>query len=151
MTILTQTEATHESLDHLIDLDANPFIPLGWKVNEHRKNGQFKWDPSKVKLYLSKEQQVRGWPEGNLLRRELVGKPVYNANVLDYLLKNPHVIPEEWKGKSIFFWGTSTSNRMASCVCVTSAGSATGGTGTTGGSASTGATTTPPRCPRVEL
>ena len=29
-----------------------------------------------------------------------------NANVLDYLLANPHLIPEEWKGKYVFFWGT---------------------------------------------
>ncbi|MDO8633009.1 MAG: hypothetical protein Q7K38_00455, partial [Candidatus Wildermuthbacteria bacterium] len=38
--------------------------------------------------------------------KELAGKPVMNANVLDYLLKNPHLIPDEWKGKYLFFWGT---------------------------------------------
>ncbi len=34
------------------------------------------------------------------------GKKVLNANVLEYLLKNPRAIPEEWKGKYVFFWGT---------------------------------------------
>ena len=29
-----------------------------------------------------------------------------NANILDYLLAHPELIPEEWKGKYIFFWGT---------------------------------------------
>lgn len=31
--------------EHLIDLDANPFIPYdGCKVEEHQKGGQFRWD-----------------------------------------------------------------------------------------------------------
>lgn len=29
-----------------------------------------------------------------------------NANVLEYLLAHPDLIPEEWKGKAVFFWGT---------------------------------------------
>ena len=31
--------------------------------------------------------------------------PVLNANVLDYLLAHRELIPEEWKGNAIFFWG----------------------------------------------
>jgi hypothetical protein len=89
-----------------LDLDAAPFVPDGWKVEEHQKGGQFKWDASKVALYLSKEQQGGKWLESNKLREELKGKPVYNANLLDYLLANPHLIPEEWRGKAVFFWGT---------------------------------------------
>lgn len=91
--------------EHLIDLDADPFVPNGWKVEDHQKGGQFKWDAIKVKLHLSKKQKG-GSIEGNKLRKELKGQPVYNANLLDYLLKNPHLIPEEWKGKYVFFWGT---------------------------------------------
>ncbi len=46
--------------------------------------------------------------DGSDLRKELEGKPVLNANVLDFYLANPHRIPEEWRGKdrSINFWGT---------------------------------------------
>jgi hypothetical protein len=44
--------------------------------------------------------------DGNKLRKELKGKPIYNANLLDYLLANYHLIPEEWKSKYVFFWGT---------------------------------------------
>ena len=93
-------------IKHVIDCDANPFVPDGWKVEEHQKGGQLVWDASKVQLYLSDGQKNGKVIEGNKLRKELAGKPVLNANVLDHLLANPHLIPEEWKGKVIFFWGT---------------------------------------------
>ena len=100
-----------KSLEHVIDCDADPFIPGGWKMEKHQKGGSFKWDPKQVQLYLSPNQHGKSI-EGNKLRTELEGKPVFNANLLDYLLKNPHLIPEEWKqdeqGRTryIFFWGT---------------------------------------------
>lgn len=97
-------------IKHVIDCDANPFVPDGWKVEEHQKGGQLVWDASKVQLYLSDGQKNGKVIEGNKLRKELAGKPVLNANVLDHLLANPHLIPEEWKGKVIFFWGTIYRN-----------------------------------------
>ena len=42
---------------HVIDLDAVPYCPEGWTVEDHRKGGQLEWDPAKVQLYLSKSQQ----------------------------------------------------------------------------------------------
>ena len=94
------------TIEYIIDLDAEPFVPDGWEVEEHRRGGQFKWDTSKVALYLSKGQQNGKGIEGNKLGNELKGKPVYNATFLDYLLANPDLIPEDWKGKLVFFWGT---------------------------------------------
>ena len=91
---------------HIIDLDADPMIPNGWTVEKHTKGGQFKFDPRQVVLYLDKEQQDGGVIVGNKLRQKLEGKGVYNANLLDFYLANPQLIPEEWKGKFIFFWGT---------------------------------------------
>lgn len=91
---------------HLIDCDKDPFGPSSWEVVEHRKCGQFEWDPKNVKLYLSKNQQNSKVIEGNKLRKELVDEPVLNTNVLDYLLAHPELIPQEWKGKYVFFWGT---------------------------------------------
>jgi hypothetical protein len=90
---------------HVIDCDADPFVPENWKVEEHLKGGQFEWNPEKVALYLS-EGQKTGSVVGHELRKELAGKPVMNACVLDFLLAHPHLIPEEWKVKAIFFWGT---------------------------------------------
>ena len=95
---------------YVINCNADPFVPDGWRVEEHqtsgpRNTGLLEWNVSKVSLYLSKKQQG-GSIEGNKLREELKGKPVFNATVLDYLLANPDLIPEEWKGKAVFFWGT---------------------------------------------
>jgi hypothetical protein len=107
-------EARTSSAGHVIDLDANPVIPNGLTVEGHQKGGQFKWDAAKVALFLSKEQQNGKRIEGKKLRTELAERPVFNANLLDYLLKHPHLIPEEWKGKYIFFWGTIYRNSSGS-------------------------------------
>mgnify|MGYP001356901996 CR=1 FL=1 len=91
-----------ETVVHLIDCDADPFRPGGWKIVEHKKGGQFQWDLAKILLFLFDIQSIKG----NELRKKLKGMLVLNANVLDYLLAHPELIPEEWKGKYIFFWGT---------------------------------------------
>lgn len=100
-------------VQYIIDCDVNPFIPYEeWKVEEHKKSGQFIWDPAKVKLHLSQNQAEGKSIVGNKLRKELETQPVFNANLLDYLVEHPHLIPEEWKqdekGRTryIFFWGT---------------------------------------------
>ena len=82
-------------IDHVIDLDAAPFIPDGWKVEKHQKGGSFKWDPKKVSLYLSKQQKEGSSINGKDLQKKLGDEPVLNANVLDYLLANKHLIPED--------------------------------------------------------
>jgi len=99
-------------IPHVIDCDTDPYIPKGWEVIEHKKGGQWQFDPTKIEFYLSKEQQKGKSIEGNELRKELEGKAVMNANVLDYLLKHPEITPDEWKKDTngntryIFFWGT---------------------------------------------
>ncbi|OJI06917.1 hypothetical protein BK004_02160 [bacterium CG10_46_32] len=90
---------------HVIDCDADPFLSESWSVEQHVKGGQLEWDPAKVALYLTEEQNC-GSIKGDKLREELKSRHVLNANVLDYLLANPHLIPEAWKGKYVFFWGT---------------------------------------------
>ena len=98
--------------DRIIDCDADPFVPDGLTVVEHRKGGQWKFDHDKVALYLSLEQLTSTVIRGDELFRDLKNKPVLNANVLDHLLAHPHLIPESWerdgegKGRSIYFWGT---------------------------------------------
>ncbi len=99
-------------LTYVIDGDAPPFVPRGWKVKEHKKNGKVVLDFSKITLHLSPNQQEGRSIEGNELSKELVSYLVHNANVLDYLLAHPELIPEDWKRDSegnlryIFFWGT---------------------------------------------
>jgi len=88
-------------------------VPDGYAVEEHHKGGQLVFDPDRVWFYLSDDQKnnnkfIVGWS----LRRELANMPVMNANVLDFLLANPDLIPEDWKMNAmgdtphIFFWGT---------------------------------------------
>ena len=97
-----------------IDCDTPVFIPDGWEVFPeaeqlpNRVKGKFAWNPKEVTLHLANGQKNGKWIEGNKLRKELVKQPVYTAHLLDYLLvtENQHLIPEEWKGKWIFFWGT---------------------------------------------
>jgi len=114
--------ATEVVIDHTIDCDAQPLIPDSLSVEKHQKGGAFKWDTDAQKdaLYLSKGQAGSKYIEGNKLRRELTEKstPVLNACVLDYLLANPHLIPKEWKGKHVFFWGTVYRHQDGDlCVC----------------------------------
>ena len=107
-TILPLLKSFNDSFplgQNIIDCDAEPFIPEGYKIKEHKKGGQLKFDPAKFFFYLS-EKQKKGIITGNDLRKELVNQPVMNANVLDYLLAHHEIIPEDWKGKTIFFWGT---------------------------------------------
>lgn len=96
-TIITYSE-------HLIDLGAKPFCPNNWLIEEHRGTGNWLLDLS-VPLYLSKKQ-INGVIGGHALKKELKNQKVLNANVLDYLLAHSDLIPEAWKNKNIFFWGT---------------------------------------------
>jgi hypothetical protein len=98
-------------VEYIIDCDAAPFVPDGWSVEEHRRGGQMAWDSAKVGLYLSNRQKGGKVVKGHDLREDLRDKPVLNANALDYLLAHPHLIPEDWKGKAAFFWGTIYRNR----------------------------------------
>ena len=97
---------------HIIDCDVAPAPFNNWAVEEHRKGGKLVWDPTKVRLHLSPNQAEGKFIQGHKLRLELPNQCLMNANVLDYLLANPHLIPEEWKqdekGRTryIFFWGT---------------------------------------------
>ena len=114
--------STITPIEHLINCDAPPSIPNGWRVEEadqlvNRVRGVFEWDPNKVKLHLS-PNQMGGKPiKGEQLQTELANESVLNANILDYLLVHPALIPDEWKGKYVFFWGTVFRSSSGS-LCV---------------------------------
>ena len=97
---------------HVIDCDSYPSNPGGCscRIIEHRKGGQLEFNPADISLHVSKNQ-TNNFPgiAGNLLWRELDrdGLHVLNANVLDYLLAHPELIPMEWKDKVVLFWGTT--------------------------------------------
>jgi hypothetical protein len=101
----------------IIDCDVDPFVPKGFQVEVHMRCGQLPWDPDAVRLYLSDSQLDCGWIGGHELRKQLTQKIVLNANVLDFLLDHTHLIPEAWKDKAIFFWGT-VYRRSGDDLCV---------------------------------
>ncbi|MEI7620668.1 MAG: hypothetical protein WCJ57_03830 [Candidatus Falkowbacteria bacterium] len=111
-------KATISYPEHLIDLGAKPFCPEGFSVEEHQGTGNwlFYLSAPLYRFYRSKKQ-IKGSIEGNELRKELKGQKVLNANVLDYLLAHPDLIPEEWKNKNVFFWGTIYRNSLGH-LCV---------------------------------
>lgn len=57
------------------------------------------------KLHLEPEQEKGELLSGEVLFERLKDK-AYNTKVLDYLLEHQEEIPEEWKGKLVYFWGT---------------------------------------------
>lgn len=90
---------------HIIDCDSNPYIPGGFEIAKHIKGGQLNWNSDEVELWLCDKQKEQGIG-GSSLYELLKDKSVLNACVLDHLLANPQLIPEEWKDETVFFWGT---------------------------------------------
>ena len=90
-----------------VDCDVAPFVPEGWTVVENRPCGQIK--PEETDLYVS-EGQEKGSVSGYELQKKLANLPVLNAVMLDWYLAHPELIPEDWKGKYVFFWGTIYRN-----------------------------------------
>ncbi len=110
-----------------VNLGATPRMPFdsavlvshlgdGWTLLELRR-GSLYIDGHKVKLYLSKRQRGSGFLTGYELCEELTNKPVLNANVLDALYENVHMIPADWKKdergniRFIYFLATRYSDR----------------------------------------
>jgi len=103
-------QGTHELKlikKHIIDCDTRPFVPKGWKVESHLKGGQWEWDAKKISLHLLYGEQQRGVIDGERLRKMCENIPVFNANVLGYILKNPSLISRDWRDKSVLFLGTT--------------------------------------------
>jgi hypothetical protein len=106
--VMTELQAVAEGRVEIIwkvDLDAAPYVPEGWKVESHTKGGKILFSPNMVDLYLSEEQRTV-LTQGDDLRKKVEVKNPYNANLLDFYLAHPELIPESWKGKYVFFWGT---------------------------------------------
>lgn len=95
---------------YVIDCSAVPHVPEGWEIRPEDQikscvTGLFDFNHSNVTLFDTEEFQSKGTDGYDLL---LVheGQPVLLANVLEYLLRYPELIPEAWKKGIIIFWGT---------------------------------------------
>ncbi len=106
---------TQHSIQHIIDLDADPFIPEGWSIMRKdqivsRARGMWELDPNLMSLSRATEQSSRDL-QGHDVKRILarMQRRVLPANVLDYLLAHQGLIPYDWqltRPRDIFFWGT---------------------------------------------
>jgi hypothetical protein len=102
-----------EVVRHLVDGCSPPYIPnVWWQVHSHIPDHFFwEWNPDKLKL-------IHLWDETNketieealeaVASKELMFQKelMLNANFLDDLLDNPHLIPADWKTKWIIFPNT---------------------------------------------
>jgi len=84
-------------------LQKQPKIPYdSWNVHYH--DGKTSFDPKSLQLHLEPEQE-KGYINGHILAARMKGKGL-NSNVMDYLYEHQELIPKEWIGKYVYFWGT---------------------------------------------
>lgn len=109
------TRVKVEETKHIIDCSKLPSCPEGWQILpdseqlQNRFTGKLTWDPTKVLLHLDQGQKDGKVIRGHELKKELAKLPCHTilpVHVGYYLLKHQALIPEEWKGKAICFWGT---------------------------------------------
>lgn len=90
--------------------DATTNCQKNWRVVEHRPRIKlwFGFDPSNVVLVWVSDQIELRSIGGRDLREILADQPVLNANDMNWILEpeNQHLIPEDWRGNNVFFWGT---------------------------------------------
>jgi hypothetical protein len=118
---------------YIIDCDADPFVPPGWKVLSHKKSGKLTWDLEKVGIYTAPCQRHVMPPLATEVEVELADKEVHNANVLDFLVAHPDALPVselEWlkdPGAGVVYWGTIYENengkRCVRCLSMSEDGS----------------------------
>lgn len=113
------TDGKHSVIDCSADLADLFFEELGTPC-VHDNLGDFEWDLSRLVLYqhpsqkgeMSEEDKFwrydSPWRHGPVLYRFLrrFSRTRANACILEYLLKYQGLIPREWRGKKICFWGT---------------------------------------------
>lgn len=98
-------------IEYIVDFDVGPMTPQGFEIRPEdqingRRNGKWIFSRKELSLHLAKKQKYGRTLVGNDLKDELDREPVMGAQLLDFYLRKPHLIPEEWKRKSVFFWGT---------------------------------------------
>ena len=118
--IAEQSQPAPLSMSIVVDCDLNPKIPSGLYLTgegaKHRKMGKITLEKREDgKLYANGKEVVRRRVpdqmngraiQGHKLRKELKDVQVLNACIMDALLANPQLIPDEWKTGYTYFWGT---------------------------------------------
>jgi hypothetical protein len=88
------------AVKHVIDCNADPFVPRGMKLVHHKRNGIRPVPPERIQLYCTESQLTREGQRGTVLRAEIESYTgVLNANVLDHLLADTAAISQSWKAQ----------------------------------------------------
>jgi hypothetical protein len=104
-----------------INLYEKPTQPEGWVMEKHLFRPEvwftklcffryLEFDASKISYFISITQTKGYSVEGIWLVRILTRRFLFNANVLEHLLKNQKLIPKDWFGYYIVFLGTVYKN-----------------------------------------
>jgi hypothetical protein len=108
----------------VIDCDPEPKAAKDWTVHWHNNIGKIAWQVERVQLLIFDSQPKPGVSfdeystveSGIQVAHQLDGLITLNANVLEYLLVHPELIPETWKGRYVFFWGTIYLSRAVNPI-----------------------------------
>lgn len=98
-------------VDYIVDCSRPPeqvdvFTPLPESEQiASRYTGQIRLTPQTMGTYIDPHQK-KGKLVGSERYQTYEGQPVLTAHVLDHCLRHPALIPEAWKNKSVYFWGT---------------------------------------------
>lgn len=120
---MTQTEVSARTL---ISCNVDPPTPASsLAILEHDRHADVEWNPNKLAFYqppehgqgknLTLKQVQQGLCILNLLQ-------ILNANVLDFLLKNPDLLPPKLmigphgQRRDLYFFGTRYRYRGAACI-----------------------------------
>lgn len=89
-----------------IDLGAAPTIPTDLILTQHLLGGLWSWNPREIAVWFARGQELGTVLDSTEMLHSIGAKRPLNANLLDWLLGNLQLVPPQWKGKEILFWGT---------------------------------------------
>lgn len=81
----------------LVDCDAQPYIPDGWRIERHTCRGLIEFDPARIELFQHEKQKKGGTITGDDLFDAVKDRIGLNACVLDHSLENTGNLPGSWK------------------------------------------------------
>jgi len=107
-------------VEHIIDCTVPPFTPEGWEIEKHIKGIIIQWNEytgGKIIDHLEKIADHNIFIDPDELSGEmpLTAMPL-TANILDYLVDHPRLVPREWRGKDVLFFGTLYRDRAGNLV-----------------------------------
>lgn len=98
-------------IKYIIDGDADAHFPTdppnGLKIHLHQKHGKLNWHHDVISYdHDEPRSRTMNFKYGNEVLAKFEEKTLPNANAVAFYLKHPWLIPEEWKGQIIYFFGT---------------------------------------------